>query len=150
MSVADEPREASDGLDGQVILYPAGGAFNKLRSKQTYLECLIDANWLRYSMSSPQGKREYIRVNILDRIKESGRVLQVFRGKHPENGTLVSPSDDEAMERVSQKLRDMKKRKASQLNGKQSKAAAGDAKCCRDADSNNVGRSCRHNDLSLL
>jgi hypothetical protein len=150
MSVADDPREASDDFDKQVILYPAGGAFNKLRSRQTYLECLIDANWLSYSMSSPQEKRDYVRENILDRIEKSGRVLKAFRGKHPENGTLISPSDDEAMERISQKLRDMKKRKASQLNGKHTNAAAGSAKCCLGADSNDVGRSCRHNDLFLL
>jgi hypothetical protein len=149
MSVADEPTEETDDLDGHVILYPAGGAFNKLRSRQTYLECLIDANWLSYAMSSTQGKRDYIRVNILDRITESGRVLKVFRGKHPENGSLASPSDDEAMERISQKLRDMKKRKALQRNRKQTKAA-GNAKWCQDADSSDVGRSFRHNDLFLL
>jgi hypothetical protein len=48
--------------------------------------------------------------NIFDRIKTSGRVLKVFRGAHPDRGQLVDPGEEESMELITQKLRDMKKR----------------------------------------
>lgn len=93
-----------------VILYPAGGAFNKLRPKQTFLESLLQKNWAGYSTAPAHEKKAFVLDNIFNPIRASGRVLKIFKGKHPSRGRLVEPKEDEAYERLAQKLRDMKKR----------------------------------------
>lgn len=96
--------------DKNVILYPAGGAFNKLRPQQSFLECLLDENWKAYTTAAPHDKKVYVREHILARIHASGRVLKIFKGKHPDRGCLIEPMEDEALDRIAQKLRDTKKR----------------------------------------
>jgi hypothetical protein len=98
------------GDDNYVILYPAGGAFNKLRCKQSFLLDLLDATWLGYSNVPLVEKTAYIRDHILDCIKSSGRTLMRFEGKHPESGSFVHLSEYDAIEQIRQKLRDTKKR----------------------------------------
>lgn len=103
--------EDNQPTDNAVIFYPAGGAFNKLRPQQVFLEQLLDEHCIGYSKTPQKNKRDYVYQNVLLRIQESGRVLKLFQGAHPDDGGLVVPKEDEALERISQKLRDTKKRK---------------------------------------
>jgi hypothetical protein len=96
-----------------IVLYPAGGAFNRLRLEHpnnVFLENLLEENWARYSEAPSHSKKEYVRKNIFARIHATGRVLMIFKGD-PVGGNLAEPKEDEAFERIAQRLRDMKKRK---------------------------------------
>lgn len=93
-----------------VILYPAGGAFNKLRPQQRYLEDLLEQHWRAYSLTPPSQKRSFVKEHFIDPMKASGRTFQIFKGRSPDQGRLVTLTEDDSMERLSQKLRDAKKR----------------------------------------
>jgi argininosuccinate lyase len=82
----------------------------------------MEQNWYEYSITHTQDKRGFVMSNIFDRIKASGRVLKVFRGSHPDRGQLVDPGEEESMELITQKLRDMKKRML--LKHRKNKSAA--------------------------
>ena len=80
-----------------------GGNFNKLRKKQTFLEKLLQDNVEEYVASST--KRQFVKENILDKIPGG---LKIFS---KEKGEAYTPDLNEAFDRVSQKIRDIKKRR---------------------------------------
>jgi hypothetical protein len=82
----------------------------------------MEQNWYEYSITHAHDKRGFVLSNILERIEASGRVLKVFRGAHPDRGQLVDPGEEEGMELITQKLRDMKKRML--LKRRKNKSAA--------------------------
>ena len=92
-----------------VVLYPAGGAFNKLRKKQVFLEQLLSQHWAEYSAAPSHLKKDYVQEHILQRIYDTGRTLKIFQGTSPVNGSYFIPEADVAFERLAQKLRDTKK-----------------------------------------
>ena len=102
--------EQNDDCD-DVILYPAGGAFNKLRKKQQFLESLLKSQWQRYSEASINTKKEFVMTNVLTPIYQSGRQFKIYNLNHRDTGEeeYTIPNLDMACERIAQKLRDMKK-----------------------------------------
>jgi hypothetical protein len=104
-----------DELD--VVLYPAGGAFNKLRKKQVFLEQLLIQHWASYSVTPSHLKKEYVEKHILQPIRKSGRQFKIFQGSTPANGSYWIPNADVAFDRLAQKLRDTKKTSMIQLQG---------------------------------
>lgn len=89
----------------QHIFYPAGGAFNKLRLKQSFLENLLTSNLQAHNRAP--NKRIFIERNILSQLPHG---LKVWRGKTPEDGYLETLDHDAAIERILQVMRDRKKR----------------------------------------
>lgn len=92
---------------GQYVLYPSGGAFNKLRrsKEQEYLNKLIDNSIDKYYNSS--NRKKYIITNILTRIPGGLRAWDKTR----DCSYLLD--EDEAVRRVAQKIRDIKKNRVS-------------------------------------
>ena len=90
-------------LKGHFVLYPSGGAFNKLRSsdESRYLHKLLDSNIQGYY--SARSRRLYIIDNILSKIPGGLRVWD----KSLKRSVLLEKED--AYRRVAQKIRDMKK-----------------------------------------
>jgi hypothetical protein len=95
----------------RAILYPRGGAFNKLRSKDVFLERLLTDQLESYSKHDLPGrmKKDFIKRNIFDSLKANNYVFMIFDGDHPERGQLIQPNENEAYKIVFQKLRSMKK-----------------------------------------
>jgi hypothetical protein len=104
------------GVD-DVILYPAGGAFNKLRKKQHYLESILKSHWYGYSQTSTNLKKEYVITNILTPMYNSGRQFKIYNPNHRQTGEAeyTIPNVDVAFERMAQKLRDMKKAQTAEV-----------------------------------
>jgi hypothetical protein len=117
-----------DELD--VVLYPAGGCFNKLRKKQVFLEHLLRQHWAGYIGSPPLLKREYVKRHILQSIRDSGRTLKIFRGSSLENGTYLIPQEDAAFKLIGQKFRGITKASLMQVqdNGARTAESNYDAK----------------------
>ena len=110
------------GVD-DVILYPAGGAFNKLRKKQQYLESLLKSHWYGYSQASTNLKKDYVVTNILAPMYNSGRQFKIYNPYHQcqeGEAEYTIPNVDIAYERMAQKLRDMKKSQTAELYHKRS------------------------------
>ena len=93
-----------------VVLYPPGGAFNKLRRCQVFLGNLLK-DILHDFCDLPRfkEKQSFIKHRVLDQLKAKGFVLMIFDGDHPERGKLVQPKECEACTKIIQKLRSMKK-----------------------------------------
>lgn len=75
------------------------------------MECLIDEACDEYTELAAGEKREFVRTQICQRIRNTGRALLVFRGTHPTKGILEEAPEDEILDRLAQKLRDLKKRR---------------------------------------
>ena len=104
------------GVD-DVILYPAGGAYNKLRKKQQYLESLLKSHWYEYSQTSTNLKKEFVITNLLAPIYHSGRQFKIYNPNYRQTGEAeyTIPNVDIAFERMAQKLRDMKKSQTAEM-----------------------------------
>ena len=88
-----------------VVLYPPGGAFNKLRNEQTFaLKAFLADHIAAYENSDD--KKEYVLEHVLGNIPGG---LWFWKG-NADTGCRVRPVNiDEAYEKISQKLRDVKK-----------------------------------------
>ena len=92
------------------VLYPPGGAFNKLRCRQVFLvDLLKDILHDFCELSRSKSKQSFVKQRVFDPLKANGYVFMIFVGDHPERGMLVQPNEDKAFEKVVQKLRSMKK-----------------------------------------
>ena len=93
------------------VLYPRGGAFNKLRRSQVFLENLLNDVLQDFCMlsSSRLAKVAFVKQRVFDHLKSKGYSFMIFEGDHPERGRLVQPDASEACKVVFQKLRSMKK-----------------------------------------
>jgi hypothetical protein len=93
------------------ILYPRGGAFNKLRGEQSYLENLLKEHLSGYVQlkSGAAGKKNYVKEHIFDELEKTEHVFMIFYGVSPYNGKLIQPTESEAYKKIMQKLRSMKK-----------------------------------------
>lgn len=80
--------------DDQVILYPAGGCFNRLRSEQTYLNALLRASFSGWERA--ENKKNFVITNILNKIP--GGVWIYDR----ETGRPVRPDKKDAENRILQ------------------------------------------------
>jgi len=98
---------SDDEHSQQHIFYPAGGAFNKLRLKQSFLENVLSSNLQAHNRSP--NKRSFVERNILSHFPDG---LKVWRGKTPEDGYLETLDHDAAIEKILQVMRDRKKRLA--------------------------------------
>jgi hypothetical protein len=100
------------------VLYPRGGAFNKLRGEQTLLENLLKDCLHGYCQlkATATEKKNYVKAYILDRLDDCGHAFMIFDGDHPERGKLVQPSESEAYKKIMQKLRSMKKERCTYEN----------------------------------
>jgi len=100
--------EREEDLDNNAhfTLYPAGGGFNELRSRKEYrfLEDLLNTSLLGYVRAV--NKREFVVTNILDKIPGG---LKLWKGT-PKDGYMVRLSEDDAYDKISQNLRDRKKK----------------------------------------
>jgi len=101
--------EREEDLDNNAhfMLYPAGGAFNELRSRKEYrfLEDLLNQSLLGYIRAV--NKREFVVTNILEKIPGG---LKLWKGRTPKDGYMVRLSEDDAYDKISQNLRDRKKK----------------------------------------
>jgi len=93
------------------VLYPGGGNFNKLRKKQVFLNTLLEDSVDGYIQSN--SKRHFVKEEILAKIPGGLKVHS------KERGHIYEPSDTEAFDRISQKLRDIKKKRLSDMSKKQ-------------------------------
>jgi len=92
-----------DEVEGHYVLYPSGGAFNKKRqSKENeHLNCLLAKNITAYSKS--KNRRDFIVSNILSQLPGG---LYVW-DKEKNHARLLD--EEEAYNRLTQRIRDMKK-----------------------------------------
>jgi hypothetical protein len=121
-----------------VVLYPAGGAFNKLRKKQLFLEQLLSQHWAEYSATHSHLKKKYVHKHILQPIRKSGRTLKIFQGSSPANGFYWIPNDDVAFDRLAQKLRDTKKSFMVPMQEGDTPAPKRPQRCRRKAETTNI------------
>ena len=100
---SEKSKVDKQNLRGHCVLYPSGGAFNKLRStaESRYLHKLLDDNIEGYYRA--ENRRLYIIDNILSEIPGGLRVWD----KGLKRSVLLEKED--AYRRVAQKIRDMKK-----------------------------------------
>jgi hypothetical protein len=102
-----------DTMSQYAVLYPRGGAFNKLRAEQSFLENLLKDSLEGYCelTNSRCVKKNYVKNHIFDALDASGHVFMVFEGEDPTRGKLVQPCESDAYKRIMQKFRSMKKEK---------------------------------------
>ena len=96
-------------LDHHFIFFPAGGTFNKFRATSPncqYLDQLFDNSMRGYSTA--RSKRSYVYDNILSKIPGS---IKIWKGKSPHRGCLITLTDEQAYDKVTQVMRDRKKRR---------------------------------------
>jgi len=93
------------------VLYPGGGDFNKLRKKQKFLNSLIESCVDGY-LAAGSHKRHFVKENILDKIP-GGLFVH-----HKEKEHIYQPEEQEAFERVAQKIRDIKKYRMQAMKSK--------------------------------
>ena len=93
------------------VLYPRGGAFNKLRSEQSFLEDLLKECLGGYAQlqCGAAGKKRFVKEHIFDCLDSSGYLFMVYEGDHPDRGRLIQPTESEAYKKIMQKLRSLKK-----------------------------------------
>jgi hypothetical protein len=135
-----------------VVLYPRGGAFNKLRSEQTLLETLLKDCLYGYGhlKSSATEKKNYVKKYILDHLDDRGHAFMIFDGDHPERGKLVKPGESEAYKKIMQKLRSMKKERHGTVSSPvQSMANTPEGSWCQDSIGCTCETYCRFFTISL-
>lgn len=80
----------------RVTLYPAGGDFNKLRQKQSFLNDLLTRNVEGYVNAVE--KKEYLKTEIIDQIPGG---LWLWEGNNvQDDGSCRRLDDDEAFQRL--------------------------------------------------
>lgn len=127
-------------LPNFVVLYPRGGAFNKLRAGQSFLENLLQDSLDGYIQlkNCAAVKKSYVKKHIFDCLDSSGHLFMIYEGDHPDRGRLIQPSKMEAYKKIMQKLRSMKKERqasAKKLTFKSEKLEKSD---CMNSDNSST------------
>lgn len=98
-------------LDDHFIVFPSGGLYNQLRAtskNSRYLDALFKQSQAGYNAA--KSKKDFVRVQILDKIPGG---LKLWRGK-PGKGLLIPLNGDDAYLKVTQFMRDLRKRNLDQ------------------------------------
>jgi len=84
------------------VLYPRNGRFNALRKRQTYLKRLLEESVDGYSQASC--KKKFVELEFLPKLPGGLKICSP-------SGIVTAANKEEAIDRISQRLRDLRKPK---------------------------------------